>query len=251
MKKVIVVIISILFLSVFLMMNYLLWDKDNLLKQQEDNQIQQDWLRGQNSTLSDDIRELETAKKKLEAELEDATAQNNSLQRQLTTANGRETTLRRGLDAKNGSLEALKTASLPILRTLLSDWMTTINEGRTTDSYLYFTPDFRFLQKSLSQEDYRLLIESSIKAITFVNTESADGSGTGEASAPPPMLFERIGGEIQDLSVLVRAQVQVERPAEKEQRAGEIQSGLNTFHILYQYDTINQKWYIQTIDLGS
>ena len=40
MKKFVVVMITILVLFVFLMLNYLLWDKENLLKQSESDKLE-------------------------------------------------------------------------------------------------------------------------------------------------------------------------------------------------------------------
>ena len=48
MKKFVIVIISIVVLFSFLMLNYLVWDKENLQKQRESDRLEQDWLKGQN-----------------------------------------------------------------------------------------------------------------------------------------------------------------------------------------------------------
>ena len=61
MKKFVIVMITIMILFVFLMVNYLLWDKENLLKQTESDKIEQDWLRGQNRTLQATVNEQEQA----------------------------------------------------------------------------------------------------------------------------------------------------------------------------------------------
>ena len=66
MKKFVIVMIAILVLFVFLMLNYLLWDKENLLKQSEHDKIEQDWLRGQNRTLQATVNEQEQTIKALE-----------------------------------------------------------------------------------------------------------------------------------------------------------------------------------------
>jgi thymidylate synthase len=43
------------------MLNYLLWDKENLQKQSATDKIEQDWLRGQNRTLQTTVDEQEAA----------------------------------------------------------------------------------------------------------------------------------------------------------------------------------------------
>lgn len=248
MKKFIVVVISLLFLTVFLMMNYLIWDKDNLLQQQQDSQNQQDWLRGQNSALSDTITELEETVKGLERDKASLNEQNNSLQRQVISATGREATLRRTLDTKTQNLESLKTASLPVLRTILSDWMTAVTEKRLEDSLLYFSQDYQFFQKVLTPERYGELIETTLLSLAYQRGPQPEGE---PETVPPIVMFERVGNESQDLSVLVRVQVLAELVPDAEVSAPYFKTGMNTLQVQFVYDAINQKWYIQSITVGS
>lgn len=248
MKKFIVAVISLLFLTVFLMMNYLLWDKDNLLKQQQDSKTQQDWLRGQNSALSDTITELEDAVKGLERDKASLNEQNNALQRQVISATGRETTLRRTLDTKTQNLDALKTASLPLLRTLFSEWMTAVNEGRLEDSSLYFSQDYQFLQKVLNPDGYQELVRTTLVSILYNRQPQPEEDAE---ALPPIQMFERVGNEAQDLTVLVRTQVIVELATEADPGATFFKNGMNTVQIQFSYDAMNQRWYIQAISLGS
>ncbi len=71
MKKFVVIMISALVLFTFLMLNYLLWDKENLQKQRETDKVEQDWLRGQNRILTTTVEELEQANSKLEKEIKE------------------------------------------------------------------------------------------------------------------------------------------------------------------------------------
>lgn len=61
--------IAAIVLFVFLMLNYLVWDKERLQNQRESDKIEQDWLRGQNRILSTTVNDLEQANKKLEEEV--------------------------------------------------------------------------------------------------------------------------------------------------------------------------------------
>jgi len=249
MKKFIVVIISILFLSVFLMMNYLLWDKDNLLKQQESDKVQQDWLRGQNRALEAGVNELEASVQQLEKEKAALTEELSSQQRQVASGTNRETNLRRTLDAKIQSVEALKTASLPLLREQLSGWMTAVSEGRHADSFLWFSPDFQFMQRILSQEGYQEFMNVNIQGLSYQDPTAVapkEGETTDPPATPEP-LFERVGNEAADLTVLVRTQVYVVLKPEADQNGPSFREGLNTLQIQFAYDMINQKWYIQSM----
>ena len=248
MKKFIVVVISLLFLTVFLMMNYLIWDKDNLLRQQQDSQNQQDWLRGQNSALSDTITELEERVKNLERDKANLNEQNNSLQRQVISATAREATLRRSLDTKSQNLESLKTASLPVLRTIFSDWMTAVTDRRFDDSLLYFSQEYQFFQKVLTPERYRELVESTLLSVSYQRAPQPEGE---PETIPPIVMFERVGSESQDLSVSVRVQVVAELMPEVDPAMPYFKTGMNTLQVQFVYDAINQKWFIQAITVGS
>ena len=65
MKKFVTVIISFLILFIFLTLNYLLWDKENLLKLRDNDRIEQNWLRGQNLSLQNTVEQLERSMKDL------------------------------------------------------------------------------------------------------------------------------------------------------------------------------------------
>ena len=285
MKRLIVVIISILFLSVFLMMNFLLWDKDNLLKQQESDKVQQDWLRGQNKEMEANISELEQAAGVLEKDKAALNEQNNSLQRQLRAATDRETSLRRTLDERILSVEALKTSSLPILKETLAGWMAAVSEGRSADSFLWFSRDFNFMQQVMTQETYQKYVETHLQALSFLIPEviqqpaadaapgdaKTDGAVTTDlkptgvkisevkpvegkpavvkptATPEPAVLFERIGNEAADLEVLVRTQIYATLKPDGDVGSAAFTEGLNTVQVLFVYDVINQKWYIQLI----
>jgi cell division protein FtsB len=246
MKKFIVVVISLLFLTVFLMMNYLIWDKDNLLQQQQDSNNQQDWLRGQNSALSDTISELEENIKTLERDKTSLNEQNNALQRQVIAATGREASLRFALDAKTQNLDTLKTASLPLLRTLFSDWMTAVTERRMEDSLLFFTQEYQLFQKNMTPERYRELMEGTLLSLVYHRAPQPEGD---PETIPPVVMFERVGNETDDLSVRVRTQVIAALVPEAVPAAQDLKNGMNTLQILFVYDDINQKWYIQSIML--
>ena len=280
MKRLIVVIISILFLSVFLMMNYLLWDKDNLLKQQESDMVQQDWLRGQNKAMEANITELEQSNAALEKDKATLNEQYNTIQRQIRAATERETNLRKMLDNKILSVEALKTASLPILKEEIAKWMTAVNEGRSADSFLSFSQNFQIMKRSLTQETYQKFLETNISILSYTSPDAAvqkdgtaanstvkdtaakdapvkettakDGTVKGEEAKPtaapePVILFERIGNESSDLTVLVRTQVYATLKPEADKSIPSFQEGLNSVQIQFIYDVMNQKWYIQSI----
>lgn len=87
MKKFVIVMITILVLFVFLMVNYLLWDKENLLKQTESDKIEQDWLRGQNRTLQSTVNEQEQAIKALEKEKNQLSTRISGLEQELKRIN--------------------------------------------------------------------------------------------------------------------------------------------------------------------
>ena len=66
---------------------------------------------------------------------------------------------------------------------------------------------------------------------------------------PPVVMFERVGNETDDLSVRVRTQVIAALVPEAVPAAQDLKNGMNTLQILFVYDDINQKWYIQSIML--
>lgn len=250
MKKFIVFVISLLFLAVFLMMNYFIWDQDNLLQMQEDSEAQQAWLRGQNRTLTDTISELEDIVNALENDISRLTEQTGNLQRQVITTTGREAELRRTLDGNRQKLDMLRTASLPILKDIFSSWMLAVNENRSADSYLSFSPDFRFMMQAFTREKYQAFLDANIYSIQFSLPEGETSTSSAEPMPAEP-LFERIGNEADDLTVLVRTQVLIAHEPEATEDPDVFNEGLNSLELQFIYDTINRKWYIQSILPGT
>ena len=247
MKKFILLIISVIILSVFLMMNYLLWDKDNLLKQQENDKVQQDWLRGQNKALEANISELESQIVTLDKDKASLNEQNNSLQKQVRSAADREVMQKRTISEKLISVESLKTSALPLLQQRFDGWMTAVTEGRVEDSFRWFSRDFQFLQRVLSQEMYNEYVGLNILYISYKPPVSTDADLVESSPTDSEVLFERIGSEAADLTVLVRMQVYVTLKPEADLTSTTLINGLNTLQVQFTYDTINQKWLIQSI----
>jgi septal ring factor EnvC (AmiA/AmiB activator) len=154
-KRLIVIMISVIFLSAFIMMNYLLWDKDNLVKQQEQDKIQQDWLLGQNRALEQSIQDQDSINKKLTTEISELKFQITQFESQLRSSKDQNDLTSQLLTEKNQVVEVYKSDSLDKLRGITENWLLAINEGRLDDSFLLFGTQAVFMGRLLNLESYK------------------------------------------------------------------------------------------------
>jgi len=94
---------------------------------------------------------------------------------------------------------------------------------------------------------YNEYVGLNILYISYKPPVSTDADLVESSPTDSEVLFERIGSEAADLTVLVRMQVYVTLKPEADLTSTTLINGLNTLQVQFTYDTINQKWLIQSI----
>ena len=154
MKKFVIVMIAILVLFVFLMLNYLLWDKENLLKQSEHDKIEQDWLRGQNRTLQATVNEQEQTIKALEKEKDQLQTRIKNLQEELQLINSQIENYRKEISEKGQAINSYKMFTEGLLCQLILDWFDNISSHDHNAAWELMASDHLIFDKQYNREDF-------------------------------------------------------------------------------------------------
>jgi hypothetical protein len=239
-KRLIVIMISVIFLSAFIMMNYLLWDKDNLVKQQEQDKIQQDWLLGQNRALEQSIQDQDSINKKLTTEISELKFQITQFESQLRSSKDQNDLTSQLLTEKNQVVEVYKSDSLDKLRGITENWLLAINEGRLDDSFLLFGTQAVFMGRLLNLESYKEYFTTNVGNIILALPDPVKDKDGKEITQNP--VFERVSDEWDDLTIEIRTQFKVTFKPDLVKIDDLMKDGVNNVRIKFKYNEANKKW---------
>lgn len=232
MKKFVVVMISAIVLFVFLMLNYLVWDKEKLQNQRESDKIEQDWLRGQNRILTATVDELEEENKKLEKEITSQKKEISDLEEKLRDARQKESDYLQEKQKQKEALDTFKSIMKDDVKLIAQKWFSSITQKAYKDSFALLDEDFTLWGKSFEEKEYIDLI-SKIDSISLA--EESDSSQESVFTVLP-------GGEpdVVQASLLVNAYI--EEDAHK--ILPHIVNGNNTLEVGFVYDKDKESWVI-------
>jgi len=246
MKKFAVVMITILVLFLFLMLNYLLWDKENLLKQSESDKLEQDWLRGQNRTLQSTVNEQEQTIKTLEEEKNDLQTRINNLEQALKLVNSQAEGYRNEITNKNNVIGNYKLHMEDMLCRLTLDWFESISKRNYEAAWELMDANCLVFGNRYSREDFFRYLEA-IHSIALAHSAEGERDTDGRTNDETGYAFkilEKYGSDYEIVAV-VHAEVAI-----NQKHAGDITDwvqGTNRLQMNFRLDPDNQKWAISGI----
>lgn len=235
MKKFVIVIISVIVLFAFFMLNYLVWDKENLQKQRETDKIEQDWLRGQNRILSTTVEELETSVFKLQRTAEEQRARIRSMEEESRSLRQEQIINQKRLLDQKDALDLYKGFLTDDLIELTEAWFYSITGNEHEQSLSFLDSEFTFWGRKYVEEDYIEFI-SAIEYIGMIK-EAQD-------EEEPFVIIE--GGEPQIVEALVVANVKIKDNSKED--ITELSQGINSLEIGFSYNSLSKTWLILYID---
>lgn len=246
MKKFALVMITILVLFLFLMLNYLLWDKENLLKQSESDKLEQDWLRGQNRTLQSTVDEQEQTIKTLEEEKKELQTRISNLEQALKLANSQAEGYRNAIAGKDQVIGNYKLLMEDMLCRLTLDWFECIGKRNYEAAWELMDANCLVFGNRYSREDFFRYLEA-IHSITLARaaegedeTDGRKSDGTGYAFR----ILEKYGSDYEVIAV-VHAEVAVDQ--KQADVVKDWVQGTNWLQMNFRLDPDNQKWVISGI----
>jgi hypothetical protein len=246
MKKFVIVMITLLVLFIFLMLNYLLWDKENLQKQSESDRVQQDYLRGQNITLQATIDEQKQAIKTISDEYEEAKRKIRDLERQLKEATTLNGSLNVQVDYKNGAIDNYKQFMAHTLREVAAEWFGDISSGNYEESYKALDSDYLLFGGHYPIDAYVSYI-SAIQSISFPQPTEEDGEQETEPRGKNEPDFEILHGRGGEYEIIATATVEASIADDQEANFRDMTDGVNRLQIAFRYNQDNRAWAIFSI----
>ncbi|HOQ75234.1 MAG TPA: hypothetical protein PK369_01525 [Thermoclostridium sp.] len=251
MKKFVVVMITILVLFVFLMLNYLLWDKENLQKQSEYDRIEQDWLRGQNRTLQATVNEQEQTITALEKEKTQLQNRMDNLQEELKKANSQVENYRKEISDKGQAINNYKMLTEGLLCQLTLDWFESISSRDYDAVWELLAPDHTIFGRQYNQEDFFRDLEA-VHSVSLVPITDEEDDGAGRETDAKPWeaagyQFEILRGFGNEYEVMAELMAEVTLD---EDAAGEVTGwaqGSNRIRITFLFNPNDQKWAIKAV----
>ncbi|MGI6085183.1 MAG: hypothetical protein ACOYIF_07015 [Acetivibrionales bacterium] len=231
MKKFVIVMISAIVLFMFLMLNYLVWDKGNLQNQRESDKIEQDWLRGQNRILTATVEELEQANKKLESENASQKKEISDLESKLLVARQKETSDLQAIQKQEEALNIFKGLMYEDVKRVTEKWFLSITQKKAHDSLEYLDKDFMLWSTSYRENEYIEFI-SNIESISLVEINSDKDN----AFIVVP------GGEPHVVQANLTVNAYVKEEAQKSMPY--LVDGQNTLEMGFKYNSESKKWVI-------
>lgn len=235
MKKFVVIMISALVLFTFLMLNYLLWDKENLQKQRESDKVEQDWLRGQNRILTATVEELEQSNAKLEKEAKEYKDRISTLEGQLQLYRAREKDNLSQISELTKIVNLYKTLMGDNVRNTINSWFTSINKKDYDASFNYLGDSFAYSGRKYDRAAYIEMV-SAIDSIIIAED-------AGDAADEPFIIIQNGDPGIINAQVVVQAYI----IDEKKDSIPGIDDGTSVLEFGLKYDTSSEKWEILSV----
>ncbi len=235
MKKFVIVMIAAIVLFLFLMLNYLVWDKENLQNQRESDKLEQDWLRGQNRTLSTSVNELEQANKKLESEISSKKEEISDLELKLRSARQKETNNLQEMQKQTEALNTFKSIMEEDVKRVTEKWFLSITQKSYTDSLTFLDEDFTLWNQLYEENEYIEFI-SNIQSISIAKESNSTKEG----------VFTIIyGGEPHIVQANLLVEVYITENAQK--NLPHLVNGINTLEVGFIYNSESKTWVIMYV----
>jgi hypothetical protein len=241
MKKFIVFMSSIFVLFVFLMLNYLIWDKESLIQQSESDRIQQEWLRGENLTLESTIKGKDQELATLKALNLSQTTQITQIQKSSKDLEDQITEMEKLISGKESTIMLFRRQAVPQLQQDFELWMKEVSQREVDESFTYFSGVAALFGEIMTEAQYRTFIESTLLEIRFSDETGIEGEVI-------PVLFVMDASYENPLLLRIHTRLYISI-AETDEDSQELISGTYNMLISFRLDELSGNWKIQSIEL--
>ncbi len=228
MKRFVVIVTSLLIIFVFIALNYLIWDREDLLTIRESNQASIDALSRINMSLNEDKNRLEKQVEELDSQVKDQEEKITELEESLQT-------LQEEADNKLQFILALKSQiNTQPLQNLTIDWINALAEKNFPVAYIKNGSNCTFWGEMWSLKVFSDFFDE--------NVESIEPIVRGEEQKP---VLEVIPTEKPDWEIKICIEVDVKLAEGVEQEY--ISQGINIFELTYTYSERIDQWVVISV----
>lgn len=268
--------IALLVLFVFLMLNYLLWDKENLQNQSATDKFDLEQLRSTNRTLQTTINEQEQAINTLEKDNENYKTQAAEQQQTINQFTATQNSLDGQLNMKNQAIDDYKLLMADSLKLIMQQWFDNLTNRNYEAAFQALDSGYTLFGGHYGQDEFNSSV-AALKSISFdqqnkdgaaVSSSGKDskgdssgkssgnpdsaGTSTGDSTVsanetPALPVFEILPGRGGDYEIIALADVQVQVAEDKKDTYKDMTEGVNYLQISFRYNPANKTWAIFSI----
>lgn len=227
MKRFVMIVTSLLIIFVFIALNYLLWDRENLVTQSESNQASIEALTRMNMTLNQE-------KNSLEQQISELKQQKKGLEEKIKGLES-EIAAQKGItDEKVKFIQNMKEhIDTRPLEAMTLQWVSAIIDGKYSEAYLKGGTNCSFWGNSWSLRIFTDYFEQNVEQIQFVqNKESKPNINIIPIKTPD-----------WEMSVYIRVHVTLKDGADQTY----LKPGENVLHMACTYAQQLDQWVINSI----
>lgn len=227
MKKLVLVLVCVLIMTIFIAFNYLLWDRENKIKNIENLNTSKNMSI---DTLGDKIKNLDDANKQLAEEIKKLEGEKGSLTERYQLLEQELTVTKDNLKQKNVVLNQLKRlADIKALEQVVKKWVESIDAGKYDEAYKLQIKQLASPENNISLDSFANIYVSNIKNIKIKSIKLYEDD----------MSAERQGDIVFEVSLDVKKAENAKDSVFKE--------GLNERYFVVGYDETTGEWIIDNI----
>ena len=227
MKRFVVIITSLLILFVFIALNYLLWDRESLVTQGENNQASIEALTRMNMTLNQEKNSLEQHAAELKQQI-------LGLEDKIKEISAELSNQKRDTDEKVKFIIDMKEHINPKpVETMVLEWVSSINEKKYSEAYLKGGENCSFWGNTWPARIFSNYFDENVEQIQFVR----------DGESQPVIEVVPIKTPDWEMSVYVRVHVTLKEGADQ----AYLKPGGNVLHITCTYAQQLDQWTITSI----
>jgi predicted RNase H-like nuclease (RuvC/YqgF family) len=228
MKRFVIVIISLSIFIILIALNYLLWDRENLVAAGESSQANIDALTRINMTLNQEKSRMEQETEKLKAQIEALQGKIEDLETEINKRNVLVDDMRKFIQSIKMKID------VEPIKKVTTDWVTSLREKRYSDAYLSGSANCVYWGNNWSMRMFSDYFEQNVENIQLLFDE--EKSRTAIEVIP-------VKTSDWEMSVYARVQVTLKEGALQDY----LKPGKNIIHLVYTYSERVEQWYITSV----
>lgn len=181
MKKLVLAMVSILLMALFIAFNYLLWDRENRVKEMSKLELEN---AGNNSTMSSQLREiksLEEDNNALQSKINQLQEERDRLDKSFETLTQDKAHLEDVLSSKNDMLNVLKGISdIKLFEQPVKAWVDAINAGEYDKAYEYEYASLAVAGNPPGTAQYAENLKKTVKGISLKSAKLDEDKGKAD-----------------------------------------------------------------------
>lgn len=229
MKKLVLVLVCALVMTVFIAFNYLLWDRENRIKSFEYLNFSK---KASIDALNTDIKELDNINKQLKKRIGELEENNKIMQEKNSQLVEEKLRAEVGLAYKDQLIDKLlPQVNLKVFEGVIGKWVQSLNEGAYEEAYELMLEQPAGKKEALSLEDFTKGYKDIVNSINLKSVKLEPVNNGSDKKG----------------DIVLRAELEAKIAEDGNSVKGYLIDGLNEACFIFDYSKDKDQWYILDI----